>query len=425
VRNATLLCLWLLSLAIASAAAAQTDDAEGDEAAEPDAASEGEASPADDSETLAEPALEEGDLEEEEAAQSGEAEEEEAEAPAAAPEQLPWRNSFFDWNHSVTFNSFLRDAQLAYNPYYYQTFTLTPRWYVGPTSFFWASQSLGVELTDSDGDAFLRDPQLFDTFVDFRHLIPWEGFMFQLAARLALPVSKASQAAQRYLSTGLGVTVIRPIPEAFLTLAGSFTYRRWWAGSNVVQSGQPLPAFCPGPQAAGSGAPEEGGGITCDQAGGVSVGRDLLISGVTLTFAYESISLTGVFLFVNQYSYDLAPGEITVATREEPLVLEDTSRTHWRNFTYFTLALAWQALPWLSVTVGFQNAGAFAPAYNTDGSVRSIFNPDSQVYLSTTFQLDSIYTELVGSEDDGLTPEERQRRRQGLARRTSEEGASF
>lgn len=424
-RNATLLLLWLLSLAWAGTAAAQTDDAapadeEAAPAEEPAEPAAEDAAEGDELSSPTETALQADDLEEE-AEEAAPAEEEEEEE-AAPPTQLPFRNSFFDWNHAVTFNSFVRDGQLSYNPYYAQTFSLTPRWYVGPQSFFWASQSLGVELTESDSDVYLRDPQLSDTLLDFRQVLPWEGFVFIGSARLGFPVSKASQAAQRYLQTGLGLQVVRPIPEAFLTLAASFGYRRWWAGSNVVRSGQPLPSYCPGPQSAGSGAPEEAGGVFCDQAGSVSTSRDILVSGLTVTFAYETISVAAQFLFVNQYAHELAPAEVMVDTSPEPIVLQDTSRTHWRNGTYFTLALTYQPLPWFSATVGFQNAGNVAPAYNDDGSIRSIFNPDSQVYVSTTFQLDAIYTELAGSGDDGLSPEERQRRRQGLSRRDSQQG---
>lgn len=433
-RNATLLTLCLLQLVWAAAAMGQDDAVEEDAVeetapdaeeapaeVEPAAETEPEAEDDEPSTSLAQPDLEE-DLEAEASEQSEPPAEEEAEEEAAAPAEFPFRNSFFDWTNSVTFNSFWRGSQLSYDPYWYTSFSLTPRWYVAPTSFFWASQSFGLEVTESNSDSYARDPQLTDTLVDFRQIIPWEGFAFQLAARVGLPISKASQAAQRYLQTGLALTITRPIPEIFLTVAASFAYRRWWAGSNVVQSGVPQPGYCPraAPNAA---APEESMSVYCDSVGIVTTARDIIVTGLTLTFSYDIFSVTGQFLFVPMYAHELAPAPVEVATREEPLVLQDTSRTHWRNFTYFTLAVGLQATPWLSLTLGFQNAGVLAPAYNDDGSVRSIFNPDSQVYLSTTFQLDAIYTELAGTEDDGLTPEERQRRRQGLASRGA--GGSF
>ncbi len=446
-RNATLSVLCLLMLGVGSAAstaAAQTDDtelpaAEGE--GTPDAAeSEGaagaeEATPgesgADESEpepevsTPAEPAsgtlaapqseLEEGDVEDE-AAQS-EAEEEPAAAPAP---ELPWRNTFFNWTHQVTFNSFLRDAQLSYNPLYVQAFSLSPRWYLQPSSYFIAIQSLQLEITDADGDALNRDPQLGDTIVEFRQMLPWEGFMFMGQARVILPVSKISQAAQVYLGTGLGLTVVRPIPEINLTLAGVFRWGHTFAGSNVVRVGEPQPDMCPAaplvstPEAAG-GAPEFATS-SCDQLGTATTGRDSILTGIFATLAFDALTINVQAFFFSLYGHELAPAYIDVATSEQPLMIADGSPSHWRNFTYFALSLGYQFTPWLNLSAGIQNSHIVASAYNSDGSIRNpLFTPDTQVFLSATLQIDTIYTELEGAGDDGLTPEERQRRRQGLA----------
>jgi hypothetical protein len=430
VRNATLLIACSLSLAWAGVAAAQSEEPEeqpqeGAEGITAEQAAETDEPPPEEvlqateetSETLAEPQLAESDVEAEETEQTAEAAPEEEEEAPAPPPDLPFRNSFFDWTNSVTFNTFIRDAQLAYNPYYAQSFSLTPRWYLAPTSYFLVNQSLGVELTPSDFDASLRDPQLTDTIVEFRQIIPWEGFAFMGQLRLTLPTSKASQAAQRYLSTGLGVQVVRPIPEAFLTVAGSFAYRRWWAGSNVPQSGVDQQIHtgeglhgCGVTPVSGLDGPPDG----CDQVSALSTTRDTIVTGITTTFSYENFAATFQFLFINLYGHPLAPARIDVDTSEEPLIIEDESN-HWRNFIYMTLALSYQFAPWFSMTLGVANAGVFAPAYDGRGNVQSPFNPDTQVYLSTTIQLDALYTEIAGGEEDGLTPEERQRRRQGLS----------
>ncbi|HEY8427912.1 MAG TPA: hypothetical protein VIL20_06035 [Sandaracinaceae bacterium] len=449
-RNATLSLLWLLlgTGVVASTAAAQSDEteepaaqgegtpgaAEGD--AEPPAVEEAGAEPTEagtEPETEPEattPAgtaasaldapsneLDEGDLDEAGADAEG-AEEEAEEAPP--PPQLPWRNSFFSWSNTVTFNSFWRGAQLSYNPYYAQSFSLTPRWYVGPQSFFLLSQSLGVELTDVDGGALNRDPQLTDTVIEFRHLIPWEGFIFQPAVRVTLPLSKASQAAQRYVQGGLGLTVTRVIPEINLTLAGSFAYRSWLAGSNVVHTQDHVPADCEsaaGPIAAqGVGEPVGLDAPLCDQVGGATASRDMMVTGLTGILTFDNLSITAQFLFIMLYGYELAPAYIHVATSPEPVMIADGSPSHWRNFTYFTIVVGYQFTPWLNVSLGIQNHPVYASAYNPDGSIRNpIFTPDTSAYLTASFQLDTIYTELAGRGDSGLTPEELQRRRQGLA----------
>jgi hypothetical protein len=445
VSKATLptLIVTLLGLtAWASVAAAQTDDSsnppaspspaspsagegspEASQGAAPDAPTTAEP-PADSTEALPSPTVpaaadgESSDGSQVPAAPAAE------EAPPPSPPELPWRNTFFSWTHQATFNSFLRNAQLTYNPVYQQQFNIAPRWYLAPRSYFLFSQSLSLELTDSDFDARNRDPQLSDTVVEFRQMIPWEGFMFMGQARIGLPLSKASQAAQRYLQWGLGLTVVRTIPEINLTLAGIFAYRQWLAGSNVVQLGTPQPDRCAPlpPVNGGTGTPEIDT-ATCDQVVGPSAARDTILAGLSANFSFGelNINLQG-FMFILQ-GYELAPAYINVATSPEPVMIADGSPTHWRNFTFFALSVGYQFTPWLNLAVGIQNSGFAAGLYNPDGSVRSPFNPDTQAFLSASVQLDSIYTELQGSEDDGLTPEERQRRRQGLASGPSTGGA--
>lgn len=345
------------------------------------------------------------------------------EAPAA--EELPWRNTFFTWTHGVTFNSFLRDAQLSYNPTYLQNFSLSPRWYVLPTSFFWANIGIQLEITDTDGAALNRDPQLSDAALEFRHMMPWEGFLFIGQMRLAFPTSKASLAAQRYVQAGLGMTIVRPIPEIGLTLAGLLSYRRWFAGSNVVQVGEPQPdrCFAPLPSSTGTLSAPEVNTTTCDQLGTASAASDVFLGGIAATwvpFAGFNVALS-TFLFTT-YGFELAPAYVHVDTSEEPLLIEDGSPSHWNNFTFFSLSVGYQFLPWLNVSLGIQNSGFVASAFNPDGSIRNpLFTPDTQVFLSGTFQIDTIFNELMGEGDD-LSPEERQRRRQGLASGPSTEG---
>ena len=463
-RNATLSVLWVLLLG-ASAAAAQTDDmdpggdaapdapadeapadptidpavadpavadpavadpAADDAAASDAAASDAAASDAAASDDLSSPAgstadesAAEASATEELAAPDAEASEEAEEEEAPAPPQLPWRNSFFSWTHQVTFNSFVRDAQLSYNPLYVQALSLAPRWYLAPTSYFMAIQSLQVELTDSDGDALNRDPQLGDTVIEFRQMFPWEGFMFMGQARVTLPVSKISQAAQVYLGTGLGLTVVRPIPEINLTLAGVFRWSHTFAGSNVARTGVPQPDSCPGGPmitSAGAGMAPEFATATCDQLGTASTGRDSILSGFFATLAFDALTINLQAFFFSVYGHELAPAYVNVATREEPLMIADGSPTHWRNFTYFAVSVGYQVTSWLNLSLGIQNSHIVASAWNPDGSIRNpLFTPDTQAFLSATVQLDTIYTEMAGSADDGLTPEERQRRRQGLA----------
>jgi hypothetical protein len=310
-------------------------------------------------------------------------------------------------------------AQLTYDPTYVMSFSLTPRFYLTDTTFLWLNQGLQIELTDSNSDTYNHEPILFDTTLDLRQNLAWEGFVFQGAARVVFPLSKGSQAARRILQTGLTVTATRPFPElASFTVSASFGYRRWWGLSNVAQiqdgarpdyrTEDDLP-LC-------EAVDDRRISPICTQAGASTAARDLIVTGLALSvmpFAGFTVQFSAFYL--GMYADEIATAEVEV--NGGTVTLEDDSPTHWRHFTSFVLAVGYDILPYLNLSLGLQNSSFAAPVYNPDGSVRSPFNADSQVYLTVTLGLDGIYNELAGGNDDeGLTPEERQRRRQGLAR---------
>ncbi len=324
--------------------------------------------------------------------------------PAPTPSApLPWRSSLFSFQHASTVNTFVKDGQLSYNPVYYWSFFLQGRWYLDSKNFLVLSQGLSIEWTDSDFTTSRREPELGDTTLEFRHAENIAGFGVVLSGRLGLPLSKASQAAQRYLNTGLSVNISRAIPEAAgLTFALSLGYRRWWAGSNVSLT-----------QTKYYGGNGLFGSEPTNQAAGGSTERDRLTGGVTVNVTpFENFTLSTSFFVAAINGHDLAP-HVIKTTGE---VLHDSSPSHWRNFTYWSLQAGYDFNPWLNVSIGYQSSGVFTPWLNDNGSVRNPFaNPDSEVFMSATVMLDGLYESVRGSSDESGTPEERQRRRQGLA----------
>ncbi|MBN8614518.1 MAG: hypothetical protein J0L92_28215 [Deltaproteobacteria bacterium] len=398
-----------------AAAAVATEAEEGEDAAEAQAEAEGTTPPTGDSETVptATPATEAASEDEAQA----------AEAQAAA-EPLAWRNSFFSYSVSATFNSLCRDCQLSYNPNVYQFFSFTPRWYVDASTFFFLSLGAFHEFTDADGSAYNHEFQIGDLLIELRRTIAWEGFIFIPAARLTFPTSKLSQAAQRFANAGIGLTVVRPIPEALgMTIAAVFRYQHWFQGSNVslaqgdcIASRDTEGATRSTPSTATG--PESDTSYLCN-----SVGRnesDRLVAGVSINVTpVEHFTLTLSLFWVWGYTTDLAAANIP--TTGGNVILESQGGA-WRNFTSYSVSAAYDLTDWLNLSLTVSNSTVLAPVWNDDGSVRSPFNPDTQFSLGLTFTLDGIYNTITaGGEDDGLTPEERQRRRQGLALRGSDE----
>lgn len=470
-KNATLSALLLLLLGVtwAGVAAAQADDGteggdaaseSGDEASS-DAATGDDAAPeeapTEELEAPAEPATEEPPPAEEpppveeappaeeaattglaapatEESEEGSAEAAAEEAPAEeapASEPPPWRNTFFNYTNQVNTNSFWRGAQLSYNPTWQMLFSIVPRWYPGTGGFLRANWGFSLEITDDDSNALNREPLLNDLLIDYVHPFNLgEGFILMPSIRATVPISRLSLAAQRYVQLGGQLTAIKIIPEAGnLTLALLGRYAYWFAGSNVTLTDAPQPDRCP---AAPAQAPIGGGvmtpepiGATCGQFGTATGIEHTILAGLSATMTpigAFSINVSA-FLFI-AHGYGLAPAYVNVATREEPLRIDDGSPSHWRNFTYYSISVAYQFTPWLNLSLGIQNSGVVAPQFDPSGNAYNpLFTPDTQVFLTATLTVDEIYNLIAGSSDEGLTPEQRQRRQQGLASGPSVGGA--
>jgi len=374
---------------------------------------------------LAEP---EAEAQPEEAA-TEEAPAEEAAAPSG-PEPFPWRNTFFNYTNQVNTNTFVRDGQLTYNPTWQMGFSIVPRWYIPDAGFLRANWGFTLEITDDDTNALNREPLLNDLLIDYVHLFSLgEGFILMPMARVTVPISRASLAAQRYLQLAGQLTLIKIIPEAGnLTLAVLGRYGHWFSGSNVVQTDAAQPDNC----ATSIAAPTPGGDVgptlapTCGQFGTPTTSQHVILAGISATMTpigAFSINLSA-FLFTT-HGYGLAPHYQDVDTSEEPILIEDGSPSHWRNFTYFAVSVAYQFLPWLNMSLGIQNSGIVASAYDPSGGLYNpLFTPNTQVFLTATLGLDQLWTAIVGSDEEELSPEELQRRQQGLAAGPSA-GGSF
>jgi len=317
---------------------------------------------------------------------------------------LAWRNSFFTWTQGVTLASFDRGANLSYNPTYYHFFFLNPRWYLDAQTFLVLGAGAFVEATQDD--TWANEFLLTDLSVEIRRLVRWEGFIFLPSARLGVPTSKASQGFQRIANTGGGLTVVRPIPEAAgMTIAAAASYRRWWASSNVSNS----------PDGVCASVGE------CSLAGE----SDRIAAGFSINVTpLEHLTLTASAFWFWINSFPVADG--SAATHGGGMsAVPNLYANRWDNFTSYSLSVAYDPVEWLNVSIGWSNSTFIAPLYTPSGNVRNPFqDPDQQVTLNLQMTLDAFYNELThptGEADDGLTPEERQRRRQGLGSNDSDE----
>jgi len=360
-----------------------------------------------------------------------------AEEVQSAREPLAWRNSFFNYSVNASFCSFSRDCQLSYNPTVYQFISLAPRWYVDNDTFFSFSIYALQEWTQDDGATYQNEFQMFDGRISLTHRFALgDNFMILPAAGFWMPFSKSSQAAQRYLRVGGGVsaTWVPGVAGFNLSILGS--YYRWLGGSNVPATSSPYPA-CTGDGCSGQGlggsaaAGASSGGATggpqdvSNQANGTTNEVDRITAGLIANWqpfdgAPFTITLQIFYYWAN--GYNVAPSTLNVGGT--PITLPDNS-SHWRAYDSYSIYFQYDFVPWLQGWIGFSNSTQLAAVFNPDGSARSPVNLyDMQVAIGTTIQLDSLYESFAAAdEDDGLTPEQRQRRRQGLASRSSSGGS--
>lgn len=352
-----------------------------------------------------------------------------AEEVQAAREPLAWRNSFFNYSINASFCSFSRDCQLSYNPTVYQFISLSPRWYLDNDTFFSFSIYGLQEWTQDDGATYQNEFQMFDGRISLtRRFAVSEHFMILPSAGFWLPFSKSSQAAQRYLRLGAGISATWVPGVAGFNVSLLASYYRWLAGSNVALAGSPYPASGLGGNASAgvsiggaTGGPQD----VSNQASAVTSEVDRVTAGMIANLQPidgTPFTITLLIYYFWAQGYPVAP--VTFDSNGSSFSLPDSSN-HWRAFDSYSIYFQYDFVPWLQGWIGFSNSTQLAAVFNPDGSARSPVDLyDMQVAIGTTIQMDALYESVaVAGEDDGLTPEQRQRRRQGLARRSTSGGS--
>ena len=308
-------------------------------------------------------------------------------------EPLPWRNTFLSTSHSVSAYTLLKGAQLSYNPTYWQSYALFPRWNFTDTLSVRLNQGMALELTPSEAATKKRQLLLGDTTIDLveANLETLHGVIIGVGARLLLPLSIASRARKRVMATGLRAALtksIKGVAEGLVVqLMGA--YSRWWARSNVASVDPRLEYPCS--LATPVGLPLQ---RSCDQALGPSSIRDVFVSGVgSQVMLMPGWIVSGGFSWIWALGYGLS--DASVPTLAGDVILSDQSRTHWRNATSFSVSTTYMAAAWVMLTLAFGSPPMGDSQLKPDGSRRNPFvNRFSQLSLAATVTLDQLYTAL-------------------------------
>ncbi|RLB49933.1 MAG: hypothetical protein DRJ42_19985, partial [Deltaproteobacteria bacterium] len=345
-------------------AAADADDGAADEAPAEEAAAEPEPQPepevsatsGDSSETAAETGDPQGDPEVEEegwhpahdvsqgestAGEEGEAEGEreglrydmETGRWVEDVEPLPWRNSLFVWNNSVSLDTFVVGARRSYNPTYIQTFSLRPRWYLADSISIRLREDLNWELTHNDlfnNSAWFSDLSLalFDTGIA---TLPG-GVALGGGVTAFAPVSILSRNCNMIAGFQGTFSLTKVFPDVMtgLTMQGFGSFRGNVHSKNVCSLeggdayGQPA---VPGP----GGFNGQTGGLSNAVVSG-QLGAALALSPI------PELSFSTTYLAQWNMGRNLAPVDVPVISAPGgAMTFEDGSDTHLRTFVFFSL----------------------------------------------------------------------------------------
>jgi hypothetical protein len=307
----------------------------------------------------------------------------------AKEEGLPFRGSSFGFYQTMTGNTFGKDTQLSYNPYYAWAFDLNLLWHFNRRFQVILNQGLNVELTSSDLTLYRREPRLTDTSATFGALLlktkTWNDSQFILNGSLGViaPTSLVSQASTMTLGTRVGLTSTLSFPKILdgLGLSAAVGYLHRFLRSNVVAVGNSGFACDPG---VGSSSRE-----FCTALGGPTNAQLAVNAGFSSEIALtDKWGLSASFTHTWRRAADLKDATfITSDGADVPLA--DGSLRHWRNLNMIDLTVTYFATGWLGLGASVTNLFA---ERGPDSAIRPPLRPmDTYFGLNVNLRLDELY----------------------------------
>jgi hypothetical protein len=137
--------------------------------------------------------------------------------------KVPWRNSIIAYENIVSALSFNEGAELTYDPYYAQSISFRPRYYLRDDLSLRARLDLEIELTTSDSTDHAREWILSDLTFDGVYAPKWMTIpkldvQVSPSLRLGFPTSIVSRGRSLMLSLAPGLAFRR----SFKLLKGRF-----------------------------------------------------------------------------------------------------------------------------------------------------------------------------------------------------------
>lgn len=288
----------------------------------------------------------------------------------------PWRGSALSYEHVVSTISLDKGAELTYNPYYAHSLAIAPRYYLRDDLYVAALWTVEQELTDSDWTTRKHEPIWSDLMLD----LGWSGFAepttgirLSGSLRLALPLSKLSQAQTQILSVAPTVRLSRTFPILNgLTVGWNTRYTQRFHEET-------------------SGRSEESGIVGCTREcdalrnlGLINAWGDISTGPSVFLMVTDRLSFSGDMRWGKSWIYDSAE-TIDPITGE---VIQGRSDLSGRYSTLFLLSAGYELMDELTLSGGVVTA---SPQLKPDSTRRSpFFNRFTQVFVDLQVNLSAL-----------------------------------
>ena len=276
----------------------------------------------------------------------------EADAQVSKEKKVPYRGTLFAWGHSFSALTLDKSADPTYNPYYLQSFSFRPRWYLRDDLSLRARFDMQVELTESDtldsaNQVYTYDLSLEANYAPTWMKIPFVGISINPSVRLYLPTGTLSKRKSLLTAIAPGVVLRRSfdlLKGKFLKSVGlSYGFRFTKYINSYETSSLDSVGIC-----GGSGLdPSQ---PSCVSSGSRNVSYRLVNSfGVSLK-VMEKLSVSANLFVINDMLYDIEAGSYDLG--ESGAISLPASDINHRGSLWGIFSVAYEVLPWMELSVG-------------------------------------------------------------------------
>jgi len=306
------------------------------------------------------------------------------------PAKVPWRNSVVVYEHIFSAISLDQGAELTWNPYYAQSFSFRPRYYLRDDLSLRGRLDLEVELTMSDETDHLREWIVSDLLIDGDYSpswmkIPVVGVTVSPNVRLTFPTSILSRGQSMMMGIGPGFALRREFGllkgKVLSSIGLMYAFRATKYFHEFTEGQLDGPVVC-------SMANVENPG--CVHTGDRNRSWRFSNSFEVRVQILEKLTFTADLLLFNDLLYGL--DEETYSDSTVPNAEVGASRVNHRASTWAIFDVSYDLLDWLWLSVG---TSTYYPQLTPDSSYRGpFFNRYTTFYFDVTLPVDRFVSQV-------------------------------